>query len=144
MSGQTPKAVGEAAGVCARTIRKWVSRYRSEGLAGLTSPVVRGLIGCIGRRLQWSSPRSNVSAANATLASVIAAELHISAATAVAFTAAIIAFATEYGRYRYRRIAAMLRDAGSVVNIKRVERISAAGGAEASAEATEERPAVAQ
>jgi hypothetical protein len=30
--------------------------------------VVRGLIGCIGRRLQWSSPRSNVSAANATLA----------------------------------------------------------------------------
>jgi transposase len=34
-SGQTPKAVGEAAGVCARTVRKWVSRYRSEGLAGL-------------------------------------------------------------------------------------------------------------
>jgi transposase-like protein len=35
VSGQTPKAVGEAAGVCARTVRKWVSRYRSEGLAGL-------------------------------------------------------------------------------------------------------------
>src|SRR6476646_10498351 len=34
-SGQTPKAVGEAAGVCPRTVRKWVSRYRSEGLAGL-------------------------------------------------------------------------------------------------------------
>ena len=29
-----------------------------------------------------------------------------------ALTAAIIAFATEYGRYGYRRIAAMLRDAG--------------------------------
>ena len=28
-----------------------------------------------------------------------------------ALTAAIIAFATEYGRYGYRRIAAMLRDA---------------------------------
>jgi transposase-like protein len=34
-SGQTPKAVGEAAGVCPRTVRKWVSRFRSEGLAGL-------------------------------------------------------------------------------------------------------------
>src|SRR4051794_40344447 len=34
-SGQTPKAVGEAAGVCPRTVRKRVSRYRSEGLAGL-------------------------------------------------------------------------------------------------------------
>src|SRR3979490_2175342 len=34
-SEQTPKAVGEAAGVCPRTVRKWVSRYRSEGLAGL-------------------------------------------------------------------------------------------------------------
>ena len=40
-----------------------------------------------------------------------------------ALTAAIIAFATEYGRYGYRRIAAMLRDAGWVVNVKRVERI---------------------
>ena len=40
-----------------------------------------------------------------------------------ALTAAIIAFAIEYGRYGYRRIAAMLRDAGWVVNIKRVERI---------------------
>jgi transposase len=34
-SGQTPKAVAEAAGVCPRTIRKWVERYRREGLAGL-------------------------------------------------------------------------------------------------------------
>jgi transposase InsO family protein len=34
-SGQTPKAVGEAAGVCLRTVRKWVERYRREGLAGL-------------------------------------------------------------------------------------------------------------
>src|SRR6516165_8068683 len=32
MSGQTPKAVALAAGVCPRTIRKWVSRYRAEGL----------------------------------------------------------------------------------------------------------------
>jgi transposase InsO family protein len=34
-SGQTPKAVSEAAGVCPRTVRKWVERYRVEGLAGL-------------------------------------------------------------------------------------------------------------
>lgn len=34
-SGQTPKAVGIAAGVCPRTVRKWVERYRREGLAGL-------------------------------------------------------------------------------------------------------------
>ena len=40
-----------------------------------------------------------------------------------ALTADIIAFATDYGRYGYRRIAAMLRDAGWVVNVKRVERI---------------------
>ena len=34
-SGQTPEAVAEAAGVSARTVRKWVDRYRNEGLAGL-------------------------------------------------------------------------------------------------------------
>lgn len=33
--GQTPQAVAEAAGVCLRTVRKWVDRYRREGLAGL-------------------------------------------------------------------------------------------------------------
>jgi len=35
-SGQTPRAVATAAGVCPRTIRKWLARYRAEGLAGLT------------------------------------------------------------------------------------------------------------
>jgi transposase InsO family protein len=35
LSGQTPQAVGEAVGVCPRTVRKWVDRYESEGLAGL-------------------------------------------------------------------------------------------------------------
>src|SRR5262249_48296487 len=34
-TGQTPEAVAEAAGVCPRTVRKWVDRYRREGLAGL-------------------------------------------------------------------------------------------------------------
>jgi transposase InsO family protein len=34
-SGQTPQAVSEGAGVCPRTVRKWVERYRREGLVGL-------------------------------------------------------------------------------------------------------------
>jgi transposase len=34
-SGQTPEAVAEVAGVCPRTVRKWVDRYRRKGLAGL-------------------------------------------------------------------------------------------------------------
>src|ERR1700687_5516376 len=33
--GQTPQAAARAAGVCPRTARKWVARYRAEGLAGL-------------------------------------------------------------------------------------------------------------
>jgi putative transposase len=40
-----------------------------------------------------------------------------------ALTAAIIALATRYGRYGYRRVTALLRDAGREVNRKRVERI---------------------
>ena len=31
LGGQTPKAAGEAVGVCPRTVRKWVERYRAEG-----------------------------------------------------------------------------------------------------------------
>jgi putative transposase len=40
-----------------------------------------------------------------------------------ALTADIVALATQYGRYGYRRITAMLREAGWAVNVKRVERI---------------------
>lgn len=40
-----------------------------------------------------------------------------------ALTADIVALASQYGRYGYRRIAALLRDAGWAVNVKRVERI---------------------
>ena len=38
-------------------------------------------------------------------------------------TADIIELARQYGRYGYRKIAALLRDAGWLVNDKRVERI---------------------
>jgi transposase len=34
-SGQTREAVAQAVGVCPRTVRKWVDRYRREGLARL-------------------------------------------------------------------------------------------------------------
>jgi transposase InsO family protein len=40
-----------------------------------------------------------------------------------ALSADIIALAIQYGRYGYRRITALLRNAGWVVNVKRVERI---------------------
>ena len=40
-----------------------------------------------------------------------------------ALTADVIALAARYGRYGYRRIAAMLRAAGWAVNVKRIERI---------------------
>jgi putative transposase len=40
-----------------------------------------------------------------------------------ALTADTIALAKQYGRYGYRRITALLRAAGWVVNFKRVERI---------------------
>ena len=39
-----------------------------------------------------------------------------------ALTADIIALATQYGRYGYRRITAMLRRSGWAVNLKRVVR----------------------
>jgi transposase InsO family protein len=40
-----------------------------------------------------------------------------------ALTADIIALAIQYGRYGYRRITALLRNAGWVVNVKRVKRV---------------------
>jgi transposase InsO family protein len=40
-----------------------------------------------------------------------------------ALAADIVALATQYGRYGYRRITAMLQAAGWAVNVKRVERI---------------------
>lgn len=40
-SGQAPEVVAEAAGACPRTVRKWVDRYRSEGLAGLQDRLSR-------------------------------------------------------------------------------------------------------
>ena len=35
LSGQTPEAAARDAGVCPRTARKWVARFKAEGRAGL-------------------------------------------------------------------------------------------------------------
>ena len=40
-----------------------------------------------------------------------------------ALTSAIVGLASQYGRYGYRRIAALLRTEGWPVNAKRVQRI---------------------
>ena len=61
-----------------------------------------------------------------------------------ALTADIIAFATAYGRYGYRRIAALLRDAGWVVNVKRVERIWRREGLKVPQKQPKTGPALAQ
>jgi transposase InsO family protein len=34
-SGQTPKAIASAVGICPRTVRKWLKRHQAEGTAGL-------------------------------------------------------------------------------------------------------------
>lgn len=35
MGGQKPEAVARAAGICSRTVRKWMARFAAEGVAGL-------------------------------------------------------------------------------------------------------------
>ena len=79
-SGQTPKAVSEAAGVCPRTVRKWVERYRCEGLAGLRGRSSRR------HRLRKPTPQAVVEQVEALrrlrrTGKQIAAELAISPAT---------------------------------------------------------------
>src|ERR1700757_4100004 len=53
-SGGGPKPVAEAAGVCPRTVRKWVDRYHREGLAGLQDRSSRP------HRLRRPTPRTIV------------------------------------------------------------------------------------
>jgi transposase InsO family protein len=79
-SGQTPKAVSDAAGVCPRTVRKWVERYRRDGLAGLNDRSSRP------HRLHRPTPQAVVEQVEALrrarrTGKQIAAELHVSPAT---------------------------------------------------------------
>jgi transposase InsO family protein len=55
MSGQAPQAVAVTVGVCPRTIRKWVIRYRLEGLSGLQDRSSRP------RRLRQPTPQAIVA-----------------------------------------------------------------------------------
>jgi transposase InsO family protein len=84
-SGQTPKAVSEAAGVCPRTVRKWVARYRSEGAAGLSDrssrphrlrrPTPQAVVERIAalRRERWTGKQiaAEVGVASATVSRVL-------------------------------------------------------------------------
>ena len=65
-SGQTPKAIATAVGVCPRTVRKWLKRYREEGSDGLLDrssrphrlyrPLAKPIVDCIAelRRQRWT------------------------------------------------------------------------------------------
>ena len=79
-SGQTPKAVSEAVGVCPRTVRKWVARYRAEGESGLKDRSSRP------HRLYRPTPQPVIERVETLrrqriTAKTIAAELGVSPAT---------------------------------------------------------------
>ena len=58
-SGQTPEAAARAAGVCPRTARKWLDRFRAEGLAGLQDRSSRP------HRLREPTPAATIAAIEA-------------------------------------------------------------------------------
>jgi len=77
---QSPKAVAEAFGVCVRTVRKWVERFRAEGEAGLRDR------SCRPHRLHRPTPEAVVAQVRALryqryTGKQIASELAISPAT---------------------------------------------------------------
>ena len=79
-SGQTPEAAARAAGVCPRTARKWVARFKAEGVAGLKDRSSRP------HHLRQPTPAAIVERVEALrrrrfTGQQIAAELGISAAT---------------------------------------------------------------
>jgi transposase InsO family protein len=79
-SGQTPEAAARAAGVCPRTVRKWVERYRREGRTGLNDRSSRP------HRLYRPTPQATIDEAERLrrqrfTGKQIAAELSISPAT---------------------------------------------------------------
>ena len=80
LSGQTPEAAARAAGVCPRTVRKWVARFEAEGVEGLKDRSSRP------HRLYRPTPAAIVEQVEALrrqrwTGKQIAAELGISPAT---------------------------------------------------------------
>ncbi|MBV9990103.1 MAG: IS481 family transposase [Alphaproteobacteria bacterium] len=79
-SGQTPKAIAGAVGVCPRTVRKWSRRHASEGVAGLADRSSRP------HRLYRPTPQAVVERIEALrrermTGKAIAAEVGVSSAT---------------------------------------------------------------
>jgi transposase InsO family protein len=79
-SGQTPEAAARDAGVCPRTVRKWVARYKAEGIEGLRDRSSRP------RRLYRPTPAGIVEQVEALrrqrwTGKQIAAEVGVSPAT---------------------------------------------------------------
>lgn len=62
----------------------------------------------------------------------------------MALTADIVELAKTYGRYGYRRITALLRQAGWAVNAKRVQRIWRREGLKVPQKTTQAGPPLAQ
>ncbi|MDP2780372.1 IS481 family transposase [Devosia sp.] len=69
LGGQAPQAAAQAAGVCSRTVHKWVARYKAEGACGLadrssrphqlyrpTPDAIRVQVGEL-RRQRWTGKR---------------------------------------------------------------------------------------
>ena len=80
LSGQTPQAAARAAGVCPRTVHKWVARFNAEGVAGLKDRSSRP------RRLYRPTPQVIVEQVEALrrqrwTGKQIAAEVGVSPAT---------------------------------------------------------------
>ena len=80
LSGLTPQAAARAAGVCPRTVRKWVARFEAEGAEGLKDRSSRP------RRLYQPTPQAIVEKVEALrrlrwTGKQIAAEVGVSPAT---------------------------------------------------------------
>jgi transposase InsO family protein len=80
LSGQTPEAAARTAGVCPRTARKWVTRFKAEGVEGLKDRSSRPL------RLHRPTPMATVERVEALrrqrwTGKQIAAEVDVSPAT---------------------------------------------------------------
>jgi transposase InsO family protein len=83
--GQTPKAVSSAVGVCPRTVRKWLKRHESEGVAGLADrssrphrlyrptpqPVVERIEGLRRQRLTGKAIAAEVGVSPATVSRIL-------------------------------------------------------------------------
>ena len=84
-SGQTPKAIGQAVGVCPRTVRKWLKRHDSGGIAGLQDrssrphrlsrptpqPVVERIAALRRQRLTGKAIAAEVGVSQATVSRIL-------------------------------------------------------------------------